>query len=143
MKQLWAIALLLPLVGCVQERSPVWIPSDIAPLFGGGGSAPAPARPAPGYNGQPLAPSADSLPMLQDPDAQKQEWTEDLWASNQDTAESRCQEIADRESAKGNPTVQLGRPFQVYQKPSKYGDYLFKCQFSTEVIGYTDDRRRH
>lgn len=134
MKKWLAVALLFSITAC--ETGEFRVPMPI----GGGDAAPVrePVQPV-----QPDLPGTAASKMLQDPDAQKQEWTEDLWAANQTTAENRCQEIANRESQKGNPTVQLGKPTQVYQNPSKYGDYLFRCRFQTEVVNsYADDHQQ-
>lgn len=138
MKKWLAVGLLVCLTAC--EASEFRVP---IPVGGGGGdgySAPVrqPVQPV-----QPDLPGTAASKMLQDPEAQKQEWTADVWAANQVTAENLCSEMADRESQKGNPTVQLGRPTQVYQTPSRYGDYLFRCRFQTEIVNrYADDHQQ-
>lgn len=95
MQKILAITLfLLPLVGCSFEGEKFGpLPSDIAPLFGGGGgggAVPAPA-PAPAQ-----APGTAAAKMLQDPEAVESNGSDYVWADNRDAAWNMCQRIAER-----------------------------------------------
>jgi hypothetical protein len=125
--------LLFPLSGCVGD-------GEFAPIPAGNGFSEFSdwwqGRTAPAN-----VPATGASKMLQDPESETHEWTQELWAENQDTAQNLCDDIADRQSQGGNPTTQLGRPAQVYKKASKYGQYLWRCHFSTETTALLDDRR--
>lgn len=95
MRQLIAIALLLPLSGCLEQRDSFYVPTDIAPLFGGGAAAPArpmPVQPAPGSQ----APGTGAAKMLEDPEASESSTSEYVYAFTEQEARSLCQKTADR-----------------------------------------------
>lgn len=87
------LLLLLPLIGCSSEGEKFGpMPSDIAPLFGGGGGggavapAPAPAQ----------APATGAAKMLQDPEAVESTGSDYVWADDKQSALNMCQRIAER-----------------------------------------------
>lgn len=77
--------------------------------------------------------------MLQDPEAESEEWSDEVWASNQDDADRKCQEMADNATRRGGKVVTtLGKAQMVISpKPSTKGksstDGKFACQFKSEV----------
>lgn len=77
--------LLLPLIGCSSEGEKFGpLPSDIAPLFGGGGGSTAPA-PAPAQ-----VPATGAAKMLQNPEGQLEQGAIEVVASNATEAMNRC-----------------------------------------------------
>lgn len=66
--------------------------------------------------------------MLQDPDAAKEEWEQEVYAPNLPTAQQRCQNIA--------MNAGLTEVLSVTQKtktPNRSGNYTFICWFRSEV----------
>lgn len=59
------------------------------------------------------APAGNSLPsvevsqMLADPEAQTEDWEDDIWADNPGQAEKRCKELADKYTREGGTVVEL------------------------------------
>lgn len=87
MRRVLALGALLLLTGCAFEGEKFGpLPSDIAPLFGGG-SVPARA-PAP------HVPATGASKMLQDPEGQLQDNGIEVVAGSQTQAENLCQDIA-------------------------------------------------
>lgn len=127
MKKFLAIVLLvLPLTACNDGFSEMdwrYLPG----AGGGGGGAPAPAQPAPGYsNGQPLAPGVHK--MLEDPEAEAVNDSEEVWATTQEDAERRCEEIAAQRTSQGGTLVTV-------QGVSRVNSKKFFCQFRAETGG--------
>lgn len=95
MKYVLALVLLFPLTGCFSDGEKFGpLPSDIAPLFGGGGggggAVPAPAQ-APAQ-----APGTAAAKMLQDPEAMESNGSDYVWADDRQSAMNMCQRIAER-----------------------------------------------
>lgn len=85
---LFVVLATLSLAGCVEKRE-FALPSDIAPLFGGSNSAPA-QQTAPGSQ----LPATGASKMLQDPEAQPNEWDEPILAADPQEAERICRQRA-------------------------------------------------
>lgn len=71
--------------------------------------------------------------MLQDPDAEMEEWEQEVFAPNLSTAKQRCQNIA--------MTAGLTEVLSVTQKtktPNRSGNYTFICWFRSETGGSPD-----
>ncbi|HEY9664165.1 MAG TPA: hypothetical protein V6C65_37450 [Allocoleopsis sp.] len=70
--------------------------------------------------------------MLQDPDAELEEWEQEVFAPSLESARQRCQNIAN--------TTGLTEVLNVTQKtktPNRSGNYTFICWFRSEVGGST------
>lgn len=68
--------------------------------------------------------------MLQDPEAEMEEWEQEVLAPSLETARQRCQNIANRAG--------LTEVINVTQKtktPNRSGQYRFICWFRSEVGG--------
>jgi hypothetical protein len=79
------------------------------------------------------------MPMLQDPDAQSEEWSDEVWARDQEEADRKCQWMADNATQKGGKVVVTQGAAQMVTKPKPATkgkpavDGLFVCQFRSEV----------
>jgi hypothetical protein len=94
--------------------------------------------PAPELQSTPTPP-AQEMPMLQDPDAQSEEWSDEVWARDQEEADRKCQWMADNATQKGGKVVVIQGKAQMVTKPKPATkgkpavDGLFVCQFRSEV----------
>lgn len=80
-----AFAAVLPLLTMEECSRPITIP-----VPAGGGYAPS----QPSYQGQPLAPGADRMPMLQDPEENLEDNAIEVVATSATQAQNRCNDIA-------------------------------------------------
>jgi hypothetical protein len=77
--------------------------------------------------------------MLENPDAESEEWTDEVWAANQDAADRACQDKADAASREGGTvvTVQGNAQMVISPRPGKGGksgtNGKFVCRFRSEV----------
>lgn len=132
-KFLAIVLLVLPLAACNDGFSEMdwrYLPGA-GGAGGSGGSvpAPAPAQPAPGYsNGQPLAPGADRMPMLQDPEGNLQDNGIEVKANSQQEAENLCQDIAASQSDPWTIVKCLGCRLRTMTT----GKYI--CTLRTEIV---------
>lgn len=70
------------------------------------------------------------MAMLPDPEAETYEWDYEVWAKDLADATRKC-----RRAAESQRLTELEGVEQVRKRPSKYGDYLFKCRFKSEDLG--------
>jgi hypothetical protein len=71
--------------------------------------------------------------MLQDPGNPFEEWEQEVWARDIDTAQVRCKRIAEYTGLTTVLNVSLAR-----KSPSKSGNYRYICWFRTEVLNNDD-----
>lgn len=113
-----AIALLLP--SCA-------VPGDSVSDFG---------RAAP--LGYPAIDQSGTMPMMEDPEAEQEDWTDTVWAYDQADAEQLCRDKADQASDKDARVV-----FQHAQVASKRknqaGKQLYTCWFTSYIESYGRD----
>lgn len=109
-------------------------PSELRPVpvgFPESGGFSAPSRPAPLRTAQPK-PSAPSMPMIDNPDAEAENDSEIVWATDEYEAQRKCEEIArSRSDRRAIVTVQ-GKPQRLTQTASRYGSYKFLCTLRIE-----------
>jgi hypothetical protein len=84
-----AIAALLPLFAMEECNRPM-VPVPV----GGGGYAPS----QPSYQAPPIAPGADRMPMLQDPEENLEDNAIEVIATSATQAQNRCEDIAAQRS---------------------------------------------
>ncbi len=72
----------------------------------------------------------DTMPMLLDPEAENEEWTEEVFAPDLATAQNRCQNIAN----KGGLTEVINVT-QATKTLNRQGNYKFVCWFKSETGG--------
>jgi hypothetical protein len=134
-----AIALLLSLGGCAipagdsifDDRPPPMLP----PVIDGYGN-PAPELQREEYQSDP---QVTPMPMMEDPEAQTEEWEEEVWARDQGDADRICRLMADKLSRRSGKLVTYQNPPQVLSAPkaatkSKPAvDGKFVCRFRSEV----------
>ena len=65
--------------------------------------------------------------MLQDPEKPYEEWEDEVWAENLDTARSKCEYLASKVAL-----TEVINLTQSTKRPSKRGNYRFICWFRTE-----------
>lgn len=109
------------------------------PVPVGGGYAPpaAPAQPVPmvpplGAAGNEVTAPDPTMPMLEDPEADYEEFPEWVMAMSKSIATRRCQELAERYTQSGGTPVIL---LSVVQENSS----RWRCNFKSEVKGYDDE----
>ena len=95
-------------------------------------------NPAPELQSTPN-PSAQTMPMLQDPEAESEEWSDEVWANSQEEADQACQAKADMATEEGRSVVTvIGKAqMRVSPKPAKGNKSgtsgKFVCRFRSEV----------
>lgn len=77
-------------------------------------------------------PGVQVMPMLQDPEAESYDWDYEVWAASPEQAASKCRQAAEQQ---GLTTFHENSLRQVTKRPSQYGDHLYKCSMSSEVLG--------
>ncbi|NJO74954.1 MAG: hypothetical protein HC833_15030 [Leptolyngbyaceae cyanobacterium RM1_406_9] len=78
--------------------------------------------------------SVDTYPMLEDPEAEFEEASEEIWATSQADADSRCQKMAENRTKEGGTLVTVqGKAEQRTSRPSSTGSYKFVCRFRVEL----------
>ncbi|MDG2614699.1 hypothetical protein P7L53_00440 [Thermoleptolyngbya sichuanensis XZ-Cy5] len=70
------------------------------------------------------------MPMLGDPEAETYEWDYEIWAMDASEAMQKCRKVGN-----GQQLTEFLRVEQVSKRPSRYGDYVFKCRFKSEDFG--------
>ncbi|MGG6296296.1 hypothetical protein ACQ4M4_18050 [Leptolyngbya sp. AN02str] len=83
-----------------------------------------------GHAPQPQSAGVPISPMLQDPEAETYEWDYEVWAATPEDAQSKCRQVGDNTQLTEYISMQ-----QITKRPTKYGDYLFRCRFRSEEIG--------
>lgn len=79
------------------------------------------------------APSAEQQ-MLEDPEAEVEESSFEVWASSQEEADRKCQAVADNWTEKGGTVVTVqGKAQQQTTRRSSNGQYKFTCTLRSEV----------
>ena len=131
----FALAIAAILTACAGERSEFTVPvpaGGVAPIAQPQGGT----SQIPQYQ-PPLAPPV-SHPMMQDPEANNQEWTGEVKASDLSNAEQSCKRLAEQYGTELLKTTQLTKT------PDKFGKVKFVCWFKSETTGgsYGDDRNR-
>ena len=122
------IGLLIPLVGCVSNEG---IPVSVPPLPAAGNSAPVSRPVSPAQ--KPLAP-VRPMPMIENPDAETEEDTQEVWATNEAEAAAKCEQIAQNRTQEGGTLVTVqGKPQRMTMNPSRNGTYRFTCRFRIEL----------
>lgn len=70
------------------------------------------------------------MAMLPDPEAETYEWDYEVWAANETEAMQKCRRIG-----RGHQLTEFLRFEQISKRPSRYGEYVFKCWFKSEDLG--------
>jgi hypothetical protein len=72
--------------------------------------------------------------MLEDPEAEFDEESEEIWATSQADADSKCQKMAKNRTKEGGTLVTVqGKAEQKTSRPSSTGSYKFVCRFRVEL----------
>lgn len=140
--QFVAIAVLVAagLVAC----DPIGEPTLSGNSGGGGaiviGSSASSGKAGSAGTGAPMAPyvAENIQPMMQDPEAEAEEWTEEVWADNEAQAMRKCQAIAEGVTSSGSVTVVVGQPQALLRpkldrdgKVTRSGRYV--CRLKSEM----------
>jgi hypothetical protein len=132
------IALLVLLGGCAMPGDSIFddSPPPIVPPVVDGYGNPAPELQREQYQSDP---QVTPMPMMEDPEAQTEEWEEEVWARDQGDADRICRLMADKLSRRSGKLVTYQNPPQVLSAPkaatkSKPAvDGKFVCRFRSEV----------
>lgn len=73
----------------------------------------------------------DSMPMLSDPEAEAEEWADEVYAPDLATAKARCQNVANNA---GGVTEVLDVT-QTTKTPNRQGNFRFTCWLKSETGG--------
>jgi hypothetical protein len=91
-------------------------------------------RPAQPATPPPPAQSGQPSKMLENPDAEVVETSEEVWATDEAEATRKCEQIATTRTQEGGTLVTVqGRPQQVTRTPSKNGTFKFVCRLRSET----------
>ena len=93
-----------------------------------------PARPAQPATPPPPAQVGQPSKMLEDPDAQVVETSEEVWATDEAEATRKYEQIANTRTQEGGTLVTTqGRPQQITRTSSKNGTFKFVCRLRSET----------
>jgi hypothetical protein len=113
------IAIIVALTGCE--------PSELNPA----GGIPFSGADSGGSQTAPQTAPQNLAPMMQDPEAQTDDWEEDIFANSQSEADSICTQKAENRSLSGGGAIHSRGAYQVKGK-------LYRCKFTSEVSNAND-----
>lgn len=76
--------------------------------------------------------NARPMPMIDNPDAEVEYDSEEIWADDEYTAQRECERLAQSRSDRSVIVTVEGKPQKVTKKPSKTGSFRFVCRFRIE-----------
>lgn len=127
-KSFFRIQIVLMVVGVLACE-----PSELRPApVGFPNSEPAPPARSNQSGSVPKPRGSQPMPMIDNPDAEVEHDSEEVWATDEYDAQAKCEQIAQNRSGRSAIVSVEGKPQKLTKRPSKSGNYRFLCRLKIE-----------